>query len=172
MVCFRSKVCSYQIRKTQNIEPVSWTERLQQRCFGKVNIMPQEMLARPVLLATLAEKRPRVRPRTNWGDYIVCLAWWRVGVKKYLEASCRQQFSVVNLLLSNWYFLRRFCHCCHEMWFPLSNPRQALILLRFHARSQLDIRFHFKSNKANKLYEIFASYLYVYDRFRVNSKLR
>jgi len=43
--------------------------------------MPQERLARQVLLATPTGKRPSGFPRTRWSDCISDLAWPRLGVE-------------------------------------------------------------------------------------------
>jgi len=73
-VTLRDKVRSCEIRKALNVVTLLWIERSQLRWFGHVSRMPQERLARQVLLATPTEKRPRGRPRTRWCDYISNLA--------------------------------------------------------------------------------------------------
>jgi len=54
--------------------PIIRIERSQLRWFGHVCTMPQEILARHVLLAASTGKRPVCRPRTRWSDYISELA--------------------------------------------------------------------------------------------------
>jgi len=64
--------------------------------------MPHEGLARHVLLAKPARKRPRGRPRTRWSDYIADLAWSRLGVEpaELLEIAVdREAFRVLLGLL-------------------------------------------------------------------------
>ena len=81
-VALRDTVCSCEISETLNVEPLPLQmERSQLRCFGHVTRMSQERLARQVLLATPAGKRPRGRPRTRWRDYISDLAWSSLGVE-------------------------------------------------------------------------------------------
>ena len=71
---FILEICSCEIRRTQNAEPLLWIERSHQRWFSHVTSMPQERFAKQVLLATLTGKLPRGRPRTRWHDYISDLA--------------------------------------------------------------------------------------------------
>ena len=66
-----NKVCSFEIRKSPNIEPLLLgTERSQLRWFGHVSRMLQERLPKQALLAKANGKRPVGRPRTKWTDYL------------------------------------------------------------------------------------------------------
>ena len=66
-----SKVCSYEIRKSLNIEPLlSQSEKSQLRWFGHVSRMPQERLPKQALLTKANGRRPNGRPKTRWTDYI------------------------------------------------------------------------------------------------------
>ena len=60
-------------------------------------------MVRRVLLAMLTGKRPRIRPRTRWFDYISDLAWSRLGVvpaELSVIAENREVFRVLLGLLS------------------------------------------------------------------------
>ena len=60
------KVCSSEIRKSLNIEPLLLRiERSQLRWLGHASIMPQERLPKQVLLAKANRRRPVGRPRTR-----------------------------------------------------------------------------------------------------------
>ena len=76
-----NKVCSSEIRKSLNIEPLHLQlERSQLRWFGHVSRMPQERLPRQSLLAKANGRKPVGRPRTRWTDYIEDLGWNRLGL--------------------------------------------------------------------------------------------
>ena len=60
-------VCSSEIRKSTNIEPLFLRiERSQLRWFGHVSRMPQERLRKQVLLSKANRRRPVERRRTRW----------------------------------------------------------------------------------------------------------
>ena len=80
-VTLNDKVNSCENRKTLNAEPLFQIETSQLRSLGRVTRMLQGGLARWVLLAKPAGKRPKGRPRTRWCDYISDLAWSRLGVE-------------------------------------------------------------------------------------------
>ena len=76
-----NKVCSSEIQKFLNIEPLLLRiERSQLRWFGHVSRMPQERLSKQALLAKANGSRPVGRPRTKWTDYIEDLGWNRLGL--------------------------------------------------------------------------------------------
>ena len=66
-----NKVCSAEIPKSLNIEPLLLrTDRFQLRWFGRVSRMPQERLLQHALLARVNGRRPLGRPRTRRINYI------------------------------------------------------------------------------------------------------
>jgi len=92
------KVHSCKIRKALNVEPLARKGRSQPRWLGYVSRMPQQRLARGVLLAKPTGKRLRCRPRTRWSDYISDLAWPSFGVEPtelYEIADSREVFRVL-----------------------------------------------------------------------------
>ena len=77
-----NKVCSSEIRKSRNIEPLLLQiERSQLRWFDHVSRMPQERLPKQALLAKANGRRLVGRPRTRWIDYIEDLGWNRLGLR-------------------------------------------------------------------------------------------
>jgi len=75
-----NRVCSCEISKVLNVEPLLLVERSQLRWLGHVSRMFQKRLA--VLLATPTGKQPRCFPRTSWHDYIPDVAWYHLGVSQ------------------------------------------------------------------------------------------
>jgi len=76
----RDKVRSYGICKALNVEPLQ-VERSQLPWFGYVTRIPKGRSATQVLLVTPTGKRPIVRPRTRWSDYISDRAWSRLDAE-------------------------------------------------------------------------------------------
>jgi len=56
------------------------TKRIQLRWFGQLVRMPPGRLPLEVFQAPPIGRRPWVRPRTCWRDYISLLAWERLGI--------------------------------------------------------------------------------------------
>ena len=78
-----NKVCSSEIQKSLNIEPLLLRiERSQLRWFGHVSRMPQERLPKQALLAKANGRRSVGRPRTRWIDYIEDFGWNRLGLRQ------------------------------------------------------------------------------------------
>ena len=70
------KVCSSEIRKSLNIEPLLLRiERSQLRWFGHVSRMPQERLPKQALLAKANGRKPVGRAKTRWTNHIKDLGW-------------------------------------------------------------------------------------------------
>ena len=68
-VTLLDKVCSCEICKALNVEPLVQNERSSYVRFGHMSGISHERLARQVLLARPTGKRPRGRPKTRWSDY-------------------------------------------------------------------------------------------------------
>ncbi|KAK5873269.1 hypothetical protein PBY51_018325 [Eleginops maclovinus] len=80
-ISLRDKVRSSVIWEGLGVEPLLLhVERSQLRWFGHLVRMPPGRLPREVFQARPAGKRPRVRPRTRWRDYISSLAWEHLGI--------------------------------------------------------------------------------------------
>ena len=80
-VALFNKVCSSEVKKSLNIEPLLLRlERSQLRWFGHVSRMPQERLPKQALLAKGNQRRPVGRPKTRWTDCIEDLGWNRLGL--------------------------------------------------------------------------------------------
>jgi len=79
-VALFDKVCSSEIRKSLNIEPLLLRiERSQLRWFDHVDRMPQERLPKQVLFAKVKGKSQLGRPQTRWEIYIEDLGLNRLG---------------------------------------------------------------------------------------------
>ena len=100
-VILRDKVRSCENRRALHVETLLWIERSQLRWFGHVTRIPHERLTRQVLLTKLTRKRPKIRPRTRWNDYIFDLAWYRLGAEPTeLLAVDREVFRALLRMLS------------------------------------------------------------------------
>jgi len=67
---FHDKMCSCEIRRALDVEPLLWIKILQLRWwFGHLFRMPNKKVVRHVLLGKLTGKRPRGCQRPRWSDY-------------------------------------------------------------------------------------------------------
>jgi len=77
----RDMVRSSDIRRELGVEPLLLRiEKSQPRWFRHLIRMPPGRLPLEVFQARPTGRRPRVRPRTHWRDYISQLAFERLGI--------------------------------------------------------------------------------------------
>jgi len=107
-VTLHNKLCSCEICRVLNVEPLVRIKISQLRNFNHVSKMPHERLARHVMLAKHTVKRPSDLWRPRWNDCISDLACYHLGVEpaELSEIAVdREVFHVLLGLLPQWHSL-------------------------------------------------------------------